>query len=48
MENRTNQNLLIQIEKISSEAANCKLELKNLPSCQEDIEGNSKFLKYHT
>jgi len=44
MENRTNQNLLIQIEKISSEAANCKLDLENLPSCQEDIEEVASFL----
>ena len=43
MENKTNQNLLIQIEKISSEAANCKLELKNLPNCQEDIEEIASF-----
>ena len=44
MEVNTNQNLLIQIEKISSSATNCKLEFKNLSEIQEDIEKVSGFL----
>ena len=44
MEVNTNQNLLNQIEKISSSAANCQLEFKNLTGIQEDIEKVSGFL----
>lgn len=44
MEVNTNQNLLYQIEKISSAAANCKLEFKNLTEIQEDVEKVSDFL----
>jgi len=44
MEVNTNQNLLYQIEKISSAAANCKLEFNNLTEIQEYIEKVSGFL----